>query len=92
GVSVFGSFQERDSGSRHASVEEFGLRTWDSTNPDNLTNLGIVDGATIVNAPNDGQLVYRPTNLGLGFNQDERERTNGLLTVQFAPNDEMTFT
>ena len=92
GVSVFGSFQERDSGSRHSSVEEFGLRTWDSSNPDNLKNLGIVDGATIVNAPNDGQLVYRPTNLGLGSNSDKRERTNGLLTVQFAPNDEMTFT
>ena len=92
GVSVFGSFQERDSGSRHASVEDFNLRTWDSTNADNLKNLGIVDGATIVNAPNDGQLVYRPTNLGVGFNEDKRERTNGLLTVQFAPNDEMTFT
>ena len=90
GVSVFGSFQERDSGSRHSSVEEFGLRTWDSSNPDNLANLGIVSDATIVNAPNDGQLVYRPTNLGLGVNADERERTNGLLTVQFAPNDEMT--
>jgi len=58
GVSVFGSFQERDSGSRHSSVEEFGLRTWDSSNPDNLANLGIVSDATIVNAPNDGQLVY----------------------------------
>ena len=92
GVSVFGSFQERDSGSRHSSVEEFGLRTWDSSNPDNLANLGIVADATIVNAPNDGQLVYRPTNLGLGVNADERERTNGLLTVQFAPNDEMTIT
>jgi TonB-dependent receptor len=92
GVSVFGSFQERDSGSRHSSVEEFGLRTWDSSNPDNLANLGIVSDATIVNAPNDGQLVYRPTNLGLGVNADERERTNGLLTVQFAPNDEMTIT
>ena len=92
GVSVFGSFQERDSGSRHSSVEEFGLRTWDSSNPKNLANLGIVDDATIENAPNDGQLVYRPTNLGLGFNEDKRERTNGLLTAQFAPNDEMTFT
>ncbi|MBT6114849.1 MAG: TonB-dependent receptor [Porticoccaceae bacterium] len=92
GVSVFGSFQERDSGSRHASVEEFGLRTWDSTDPSNLSNLGIVEGATIINTPNDGQLVYRPTNLGLGFNEDKRERTNGLLTVQFAPNDSMTFT
>jgi TonB-dependent receptor len=92
GVSVFGSFQERDSGSRHSSVEEFGLRTWDSSNPKNLANLGIVDDATIENAPNDGQLVYRPTNLGLGFNEDNRERTNGLLTAQFAPNDEMTIT
>jgi len=92
GVSLFGSFQERDSGSRHASVEEFGLRTWDSTDPANLSNLGIVEGATIINTPNDGQLVYRPTNLGLGFNEDNRERTNGLLTVQFAPNDSMTFT
>ncbi len=92
GVSLFGSFQERDSGSRHSSVEEFGLRTWDSTNPSNLANLGIVEDATIVNAPNDGQLVYRPTNLGLGFNKDKRERTNGLLTVQFAPNDDMTLT
>ena len=92
GVSVFGSFQERDSGSRHASVEEFGLRTWDSTDSANLSNLGIVPGATIINTPNDGQLVYRPTNLGVGFNEDNRERTNGLLTVQFAPNDSMTFT
>ena len=92
GVSLFGSFQERDSGSRHASVEEFGLRTWDSSDPSNLSNLGIVEGATIINTPNDGQLVYRPTNLGLGFNEDNRERTNGLLTVQFAPNDSMTFT
>jgi|TARA_B110000902_G_scaffold43913_1_gene48831 TonB-dependent receptor len=92
GVSVFGSFQERDSGSRHASVEEFGLRTWDSTDPKNLSKLGIVEGATIINTPNDGQLVYRPTNLGVGFNEDKRERTNGLLTVQFAPNDSMTFT
>ena len=92
GVSVFGSFQERDSGSRHASVEEYGLREWDNTNPDNLANLGIVDGATIINEPNNGQLVYRPTNLGLGFNEDKRERTNGLLTLQFSPNDSMTIT
>lgn len=93
GVSLFGSIQERDSGSRHASVEEFGLRTWDASDvPGTLANLGIREDATIVNAPNDGQLVYRPTNLGLGSNHDERKRTNGLLTIQFAPNDDMTFT
>ena len=93
GVSLFGSIQERDSGSRHASVEEFGLRTWDASDvPTTLANLGIRENAMIVNAPNDGQLVYRPTNLGLGVNHDERKRTNGLLTVQFAPNDDMTIT
>jgi TonB-dependent receptor len=92
GVSFFGSYQERDSGSRHASVEEYGLRTWDSTNPDNLANLGIVNGATIINAPNDGQLVARPTNLGLGVNEDHRERTNGQITLQYRPSDTVTIT
>lgn len=93
GVSLFGSVQERDSGSRHASVEEFGLRTWDASDvAGSKANLGLRPDATIVNAPNDGQLVYRPTNLGLGVNHDERKRTNGLLTVQFAPNDDMTIT
>jgi hypothetical protein len=93
GVSVFGSFQERDSGSRHSSVEEFGLRTWDSSEPHKtwLTWVSLMT-RLVENAPNDGQLVYRPTNLGLGFNEDNRERTNGLLTAQFAPNDEMTIT
>ena len=89
GISVFGSFQERDSGSRHASVENWELQAWDSSS---LGKFGLKDDAKIVNAPNEGQLTYIPTNLGLGFNEDERERTNGLLTVQFAPNDEMTFT
>jgi TonB-dependent receptor len=99
GVSVFGSFQERDSGSRHSSVEDWELVTWDvsdaaaraSTYGD-LGMLASIDEDDIDNKPNQGQLVYRPTNLGLGSNHDERERTNGLLTVQFAPNDEMTFT
>jgi len=93
GVSLFGSVQERDSGSRHASVEEFGLRTWDASDrAGTLANLGLRPTATIVNEPNDGQLVYRPTNLGLGSNHDERKRTNALLTIQFAPNDDMTIT
>jgi len=99
GISVFGSFQERDSGSRHSSVEDWELVTWDvssaAAQADTYGALGMLDvpaDVTVVNAPNQGQLVYRPTNLGLGFNEDERERTNGLLTVQFAPNDEMTFT
>ena len=33
GVAVFGSYQERDSGSRHMSVENYQLYNWDSTSP-----------------------------------------------------------
>ena len=99
GVSLFGSFQERDSGSRHSSVEDWELVTWDVSTAaaqaatyGALGMLDVPDNVNVVNAPNQGQLVYRPTNLGLGFNEDQRERTNGLLTLQFAPNDDMTVT
>lgn len=99
GVSLFGSFQERDSGSRHSSVEDWELVTWDASTPAaqaaTYGALGMLDvpgDVTVVNAPDQGQLVYRPTNLGLGFNEDHRERTNGLLTLQYAPNDDMTLT
>jgi TonB-dependent receptor len=96
GISLFGSFQERNSGSRHASVENWELKTWDvssaAAKAKTYKDLGIQAGTQPINEPNQDQLVYIPTNLGLGFNEDERERTNGLLTVQFAPNDEMTFT
>ncbi len=99
GVSLFGSFQERNSGSRHSSVEDWELVTWDTSNAEaqaaTYGALGMLDvpaNVNVVNAPEQGQLVYRPTNLGLGFNEDNRERTNGLLTVQYAPNDDMTVT
>jgi TonB-dependent receptor len=111
GVSLFGSFQERDSGSRHSSVEDWELVTWDTLNENGVydkdvegstygslgmlvdANGHVIPGAVdITNMPEEGQLVYRPTNLGLGFNEDNRERTNGLLTVQYAPNDDMTVT
>ena len=92
GVSVFGSYQERDSGSRHASVEQYSIRTWDNTDPDNLANLGLVPGASITNEPDNGQLVVRPSNLGLGTNEDHRERLNGQVTLQYAPSDVLTIT
>lgn len=89
GVSVFGSYQERDSGSRHMSVENYQLYNWDVNSPGTF---GLVQGANVTNAPNQGQLVAMPSNLGLGVNHDNRERVNGMLTVQYAPSDEMTIT
>ncbi|MEW6998623.1 TonB-dependent receptor [Colwelliaceae bacterium BS250] len=88
GVSLFGSFQERDSGSRHMSVEQFQLREWADGDLSDFTNPGVV----AVNPPNVGQIVAIPTNIGLGINEDERERTNAMLTVQFSPMDDLIFT
>ncbi|NVK55417.1 MAG: TonB-dependent receptor [Alteromonadaceae bacterium] len=89
GVSLFGSFQERDSGSRHMSVENYQLYNWDSSSPGTF---GLIDGANVTNAPDEGQLVAMPSNLGIGVNNDNRERINGMLTVQYAPSDDITIT
>lgn len=88
GISLFGSFQERDSGSRHMSVEQFQLQEWGA---DSLAAISAPD-VVVTNEPTIGQIVAIPTNIGLGTNQDERERTNAMLTVQFAPADNLTIT
>ena len=88
GVAIFGSYQERDSGSRHISVEDWFPATWSD---DTAAGWGMAD-ANIINEPEDGQVVNRPSNTGVGFNEDNRERTNGQLTLQFAPNDQITIT
>lgn len=88
GVAIFGSFQERDAGSRHMSIENWFPAVW---GPTTAFDWGMAN-ANIINEPEDGTVVARPSNIGIGFNEDERERTNGQLTLQFAPNDEMTIT
>lgn len=89
GVSLFGSFQKRDSGSRHMSTEVYELRTYNGAEDlDSLT----IPGATVVNEPTVGQILAIPSNIGIGINEDERERTNAMLTVQFEPIEDLRFT
>ena len=88
GVSVFGSYQERNSGSRHMSIENWFPAVW---NDDTQFGWGMAN-SNIINEPADGTVVARPSNIGIGFNEDERERTNGQITLQFAPSDELTIT
>lgn len=88
GISLFGSFQERDSGSRHASVEQFQLQEWGASS---LSDISAPD-VQVVNEPALGQIVAIPTNIGLGTNQDNRQRTNAMLTVQFEPIDNLSLT
>jgi len=89
GVSVFGSFQKRNSGSRHMSVEVYELRTYNGA--EDLNSLTI-PGATVVNEPDIGQIISIPSNIGVGTSQDERERTNAMLTLQFEPIEDLRFT
>ncbi len=89
GISVFGSFQERDSGSRHMSTEVYELRTYNGA--DDLNSLTTA-GATVINEPNIGQILSIPSNIGVGTNEDNRQRTNAMLTVQFEPVDDLRFT
>lgn len=88
GISLFGSYQERDSGSRHMSVEQYQLREWSATDIDTFT----APGAEVINAPTVGQIVAIPSNIGLGTNKDNRERTNLMLTVQYEPVEDLTLT
>ena len=89
GVSLFGSYQERDSGSRHMSTEVYELREYNgAADLDSLT----VPGATVINEPSIGQIISIPSNIGLGTNQDNRKRTNAMLTVQFEPIEDLRFT
>ncbi|MEM7501200.1 MAG: TonB-dependent receptor [Pseudomonadota bacterium] len=88
GVSVFGSYQERNSGSRHMSIENWFPGVW---NDDTQFGWGMAN-SNIINEPADGTVVARPSNIGIGFNEDERERTNGQITLQFAPSDDLTIT
>lgn len=89
GVSLFGSFQDRNSGSRSMSVGDYQIYNWNSSTPGTF---GLVDGAVVENAPAEGQLIALPNNLSLGLSEDSRERVNGMLTVQFAASDSLVLT
>ena len=88
GVALFGSYQERNSGSRHMSIENWFPNVWSAETQQGWG----MENSNIINEPADGTVVARPSNIGIGFNEDERERTNAQITLQFAPNDDLTIT
>ncbi|BFM07939.1 TonB-dependent receptor [Halioxenophilus aromaticivorans] len=85
GVSVFGSYQERSSGSRGVNVSGYSFFDYSD-------DLSFLQGAEVVNAPEEGQLMALPYNVGVNNADINRERTNGMLTLQFAPSDKLTLT
>lgn len=95
GVSVTGSYQERNLGYNDAGAasgfQSF-LRgddagTWGGVPQPSDPNFNILE-----NPPQDGDVYSVPQNILYSFNDVQRERINGQLTLQFAPTDRLTAT
>ena len=90
GVGVTASYQDRNLGYNQASVSS-GFRTnfGEVSGWGNLPSEGD-NGTTTTNRPDGLYLV--PQNVAYTFNDIQRVRTNGQLTLQFAPTDTLTAT
>ncbi len=86
GVAISGSYQERDLGFNQASVPG-GWRTFagDENNWGTIPQAGTPGSSDITNRPKAGDIYSVPQNLNYSVNGLKRQRTNGQLTLQFAP-------
>jgi TonB-dependent receptor len=99
GVSLFGSYQKRDSASVGASNQDWNVERLSSfinpgngrvrtDNPSTPAN----EATVINNMPSGDPLVAYPNNSDYYFSEFERERINGQAVVQFRPVDSLTVT
>jgi hypothetical protein len=93
GVAISASYQERDFGYNQASVGS-GWKTFagDENNWGTIPQPGTAGSERIVNRPDATDTYSVPQNLGYSVNGVERKRTNGQLTLQYAPTDTITTT
>jgi TonB-dependent receptor len=90
GVSLSASNQRRDSSAASADVNDWRIQEWVPVGQPGAMELD--PGATVTNAPAEGQLYGLPNNLVYHFSDRKRERTNAQLTVQFQPSDALRLT
>jgi len=90
GVGLSLSHQERDSGTIGATVNDWGIYTWDDA--EQPAAWGGDANPVVVNAPADGQLYSRFYDLRYEFTDTQRTRDNAQLTLQFAPTEDFTAT
>jgi len=94
GIALSASYQERDFGYNQASVGN----GWKPFRGDDTNSWGVIpapgeEGAeNITNRPGPNDIYSVPQNLGYSVNGVERKRTNGQLTLQYAPTDTITTT
>ncbi|MGH8074435.1 MAG: TonB-dependent receptor [Lysobacter sp.] len=93
GIALSGSYQDRDFGYNQASVGGGWFAfPGDSTEWNALPLPGAPGSENITNRPEAGDIYSRPQNLIYSVNGVQRQRTNGQLTLQFAPTDRVTAT
>jgi len=93
GVALTGSWQQRDSGYSQAATTN-GWRTFrgDENNWGTIPQPGQPGSGDIRNRPGPNDIYSVPQNLNYSVNGITRERTNGQLTLQFAPTDNLVAT
>ncbi len=88
GLALTASIQDRDSGSARAGIDNGwrpqtgGVGDWGS----------VGSGPNQINVPADGVTYAVPHNVLYGFSETERTRTNGQLTLQYRPVENLTAT
>ncbi len=98
GVAITGAYQERDNVRSNAFVNNWQMRTATAEVDGSGTPTGrVLHGSTpasasITNPLSAGDLYAIPTDLRYSLEDNHRERTNGLLTIQFRPVESVTAT
>lgn len=100
GLSLFGSFQKRESASVGATNQDWNVERLSAfTNPmngrvraDDTTTVGVNEATVFTNTPTGDPLIVFPNNSDYFFSEVERERINGQLTLQIRPVDSLTLT
>lgn len=93
GVALTASYQERDYGFSQVSVPG-GWRTFrgDENNWGTIPQPGTPGSENIINRPGPDDIYSVPQNTNYSVNGVQRQRTNGQLTLQYAPTDRVTAT
>lgn len=86
GISLSANLQERHSSASGAFVNQWRTSEYDGTIPQAASDI------QLSNEPELGQLYSMPSDLRYYITDQERERTNAQLTVQFRPIDALTAT
>ncbi len=94
GIAVSGSYQERNLGFNQAAVSNGwrGPFRGDENNWGTIPQPNTPGAENITNRPKPGDIYSVPQNLNYSMNGVKRQRTNGQLTLQFAPTKDIVTT